>query len=136
MIKQIFVNLSVKNLDKTKEFWQKLGFTFNPQFTDQNAGALVLGENIFVMLLTEEFFKKFTQKEIVDATKATEVNNAISVGSKQEVDDLVNNAIAAGGMEFKEPQEGTADWMYGRAFQDLDGHQWEVLYMDITKMPK
>lgn len=133
MIKQIFVNLPVKDLEKTKEFWLKLGFTFNPQFTDEKAAALVMGENIFAMLLTEPFFKTFIKKEIADSSKTTEVINAVSVESREKVDELVNKAIEAGATSYKDPDD--YGWMYSKAFQDLDGHLWEVLWMDITKAP-
>ena len=131
---KIFVNLPVKDLDKTIEFFTKLGFKFNPQFTDKNATCMIIGENIFAMLLLEEFFKKFIKKEIADATIITEVINAITVNSKQEVDEMIDKAIEAGAIEPREPQDH--GWMYGRSFQDIDGHLWEVFYMDEKNMPK
>lgn len=133
MIKQIFVNLPVKDLEKTKEFWLKLGFTFNPQFTDEKAAALVLGDNIFAMLITEPFFKTFIKKEIADSSKTTEVINAVSVESREKVDELVNKAIEAGATSYRDPDD--YGWMYNKSFQDLDGHLWEVLYIDIAKAP-
>ena len=132
-VKKIFVNLPVKDLDKTIEFFTKLGFKFNPQFTDKNATCMIIGENIFAMLLLEEFFKKFIKKEIADATIITEVINAITVNSKQEVDEMIDKAIEAGAIEPREPQDH--GWMYGRSFQDIDGHLWEVAYnplIDLT----
>lgn len=135
MVKQIFVNLPIKDLEKTKEFWIKLGFSFNPQFTDDKAGALMLGENIFAMLITEPFFKTFiAQKEIADSDKFSEVINAVSVETKEAVDELVDKALEAGANKYKEADN--YGWMYSRAFQDLDGHLWEVLYMDLSKFPK
>ena len=128
MASKIFVNLPVKDLEKTKEFFGKLGYTFNPQFTDENAACLVINENIFAMLLVESFFKTFTSKELVDAKKSTEVLVALSVDSRKEVDELVNKAIAAGGKEVREAQEYR--FMYGRDFEDLDGHIWEIFWMD------
>jgi uncharacterized protein len=133
MIKQIFVNLAVKDLEKTKAFWAALGFTFNPQFTDQNAAALVLGDNIFAMLLKEEFFKTFTKKSIADTATTIETINAISVDSREEVDAIFTKAIAAGGKEAR-PQDDYG-WMYNRPFEDIDGHVWEIVTMDMSKMP-
>ena len=134
MIKQIFVNLPVKDLEKTKEFWIKLGFSFNPQFTDDKAASLVLGDNIFVMLITEPFFKTFiAKKEIADSSTVTEAIQAVSVESKEKVDELVDGAVAAGATKYKETDD--YGWMYSRSFQDLDGHLWEILYIDITKVP-
>lgn len=133
-IKQIFVNLPVKDLDKTVEFFTKLGFTFNPDFTDENATCMLIGENIFAMLLTEKYFSTFTKKPLADAKTTTEVINAFSLGSKQEVDDIIEKAIAAGGKQYKETEDH--GWMYGRNFEDLDGHQWEFFFMDMSAMPK
>jgi uncharacterized protein len=131
---KIFVNLPVKDLDKSKEFFTSLGFTFNPQFTDDKAACLVIGENIFAMLLREEFFKTFTNKEIADARKTTEALIAIDAASRQEVDDLVKKAAQAGGSIYRNPEDH--GWMYGHSFADLDGHQWEVLYMDAAALPQ
>jgi predicted lactoylglutathione lyase len=133
MVKQIFVNLPVKDLAKTKEFWTSLEFTFNPQFTDENAAALVLGENIFAMLLLPNFFTRFTKKELADPTKIIETINALGVESREEVDKIFNAAIAAGGKETRPADD--YGWMYSRSFEDLDGHQWEFAYMDISKAP-
>ncbi|MBI5227267.1 VOC family protein [Candidatus Micrarchaeota archaeon] len=135
MGKQIFVNLPIKDLNKTVEFFTKLGFKFNPQFTDQNATCMIIDENIYAMLLVEKFFKSFIMnKEITDAKKSTEVLIAISVESRLEVDEMIKKVLSAGGKEFREPQD--YGWMYGRAFEDLDGHVWEVFYADESKMPK
>lgn len=133
MLTNIFVNLPVKDLPKSKEFWEKLGFSFNPQFTDDTAGALVLGTNLFAMLLTHDKFSQFTKKEIGDATKITEVINALSVEAKEEVDQILEKVIAAGGVEG---QKQELDFMYSRAFQDLDGHMWEILWMDPNFIQK
>ena len=132
MAKQIFVNLPVKDLNKAKEFFSKLGFTFNEQFTDENSACLVIGENIFAMLLVEKFFLSFTKKEINNALESSEVIFAISVESRQEVDEMINNVIKAGGIEPRESQDH--GWMYGRSFQDIDGHLWKVFFMDETAM--
>ena len=134
MAKQIFVNLPVKYLNKSIAFFTKLGFKFNPQFTDENATCMIIEENIFAMLLVEKFFKTFIKKEIADAKKSTEVLVALAVESREKVDELVSKVIKAGGKEPREPQDH--GWMYGRAFEDLDGHIWEVFYMDESKMPR
>jgi predicted lactoylglutathione lyase len=126
--KQIFVNLPVKDLGKTIEFFKKLGFEFNPQFTYENDTCMVVNDNIFVMLLVEKFFKTFTQKEICDTTKNTEVITALSTESREKVDQMLENVIKAGGKESRKPQDH--GWMYGRSFEDLDGHLWEIIYMD------
>jgi len=128
MANQIFVNLPVKDLGKTIEFFKKLGFEFNPQFTDENATCMVVNDNIFVMLLVEKFFKTFTQKEICDTTKNTEVIIALSTESREKVDQMLENVIKAGGKESRKPQDH--GWMYGRSFEDLNGHLWEIIYMD------
>lgn len=133
MVKQIFVNLPVKDLDKTIEFFTKLGFKFNPKFTDQNATCMIVSDNIFAMLLVEKFFKTFIKKEICDAKKSTEVLLALAVESRDEVDEMMTDAIKAGGSESRAPQDH--GWMYGRSFEDINGHIWEVFYMDESKMP-
>jgi predicted lactoylglutathione lyase len=129
MATNIFVNLPVKDLDKTKQFFTKLGYTFNQQFTDEKAACLVISENIYGMLITEPFFKTFIPgREISDTTKTKEVLVALSSDSKQQVDDLVNKAIDAGGKKFRDPEDH--GFMYTRSFEDLDGHVWEVIWMD------
>ena len=133
MAKQIFLNLSVKDLQKTIHFFTTLGFTFNPQFTDKNATCMIIGENIFAMLLVEPFFKTFIKKEIGDAKINTEVILGITAESRMEVDEILQKALKAGGREPREAQDH--GWMYGRSFEDLDGHIWEVFYMDLPKMP-
>jgi predicted lactoylglutathione lyase len=131
--KQIFVNLPVKDLKRSIDFFTALGFTFNPQFTDDNATCMIIGENIYAMLLVESFFKTFTKKQISEASKATEVLTAISVESWEKVDEIANRALASGGSFNKDPQDH--GWMYSRSFQDPDGHIWELLYMDESKIP-
>ena len=128
MTTKIFVNLPVKNLNKTIEFFTKLGFKFNPQFTDENATCMIVCEDIFVMFLVEKFFKTFTKKEICDTSKNTEVIVALSVEGREKVDKMINKAIEAGGRESREPQDH--GWMYGRSFEDINGHLWEIIYMD------
>lgn len=134
MATQIYVNLPVKDLNKSIEFFTRLGFKFNPQFTDENATCMIVNESIFVMLLVEKFFKTFTKKEICDAEKSTEVLLAVTQESREKVDNLVSNAVKAGGTTYSEPQDH--GWMYQRAFADLDGHQWEIFFMDVSKMPQ
>lgn len=128
MATKIFVNLPVKDLNRSVTFFTKLGFSFNPQFTNENATCMIISENIFVMLLEEPFFKTFTKKEIADATKSTEVIVCLSAESKDKVDEMVNKAIAAGGTAPNEKQDH--GFMYGHGFQDLDGHLWELSWMD------
>jgi uncharacterized protein len=128
MPRQIFVNLPVKDLNKSIEFFTHLGFTFNPQFTDENATCMIVGENIFAMLLVEKFFKTFTPKEICDTSKNTEVLVALSFESRAAVDALVAKAIASGGSTYKEPID--MGFMYQHGFQDLDGHLWEIFFME------
>ena len=125
---KIFVNLPVRNLDTSMEFFTKLGFNFNPQFTDETAACMIVTEDIFVMLLTEAKFKTFTPKEICDATKNTEVLVCLSFESRERVDEMVRKAVGAGGTTYNEPQD--YGFMYGHGFQDLDGHIWEVIYME------
>lgn len=134
MVKQIFVNLPVHDLQATMEFFGKLGFVFNEQFTDENAACMVIGENLYVMLLTEAFFQTFITKEIADTNKVTEVLNALSVESREEVDEMMDKAVEAGATESREPQD--QGFMYSRAFEDLDGHIWEVFYMDMSQAPQ
>lgn len=134
MVTQIYVNLAVKDLDKSKAFFTSLGFSINPQFTDENGACLVLGENINAMLLAEPFFKTFTKKDLCDAKKNTEVLIALNVDSREKVDEMVKAAVDAGGSPYAEPMDH--GWMYWHCFADLDGHQWEIVYMDMSRMPK
>lgn len=135
MATQIYVNLPVRNLDKTIEFFTALGFTFNPQFSNENATCMIIGENIFAMLLVESFFRTFTSKEICDTSKSTEVLICLSRESRADVDAIVRNAIAAGGKAPRPSQDH--GFMYQHVFEDIDGHTWEVVYMDpITAGPQ
>ncbi|MEA5504022.1 VOC family protein [Halotia wernerae UHCC 0503] len=127
MSTQIFVNLPVKNLNQSIEFFTQLGFKFNAQFTDETATCMIVSENIFVMLLTHEKFKTFTPKEICDATKSTEVLVCLSSDSREQVDEMVRKAVAAGGTTHNQPQD--YGFMYEHGFADLDGHIWEIMYM-------
>jgi predicted lactoylglutathione lyase len=128
MTTEIFVNLPVKDLNKSIEFFTQLGFKFNPQFTDETATCMIVADHVFVMLLTHDKFKMFTPKEICDATKSTEVLVCLSCDSRAQVDEMVRKAVAAGGTTYDEPQDH--GFMYGHGFQDLDGHIWEIIYME------
>ncbi|WP_037677518.1 VOC family protein [Streptomyces griseus] len=124
----IFVNLPVNDLDASKKFFTELGYALNPQFSDENAASVVISDTIVAMLLTKPFYATFTGKEIADATKTSEVLICLSAESREKVDELVEKAVAAGGTASDKVQE--MDFMYGRAFDDLDGHTWEVVWMD------
>ena len=134
MATQMFVNLPVKDLARSKEFFAKLGFTFNPQFTDDDAACMVVSDQNFVMLLTEAYFKQFTPKAISDARKSTEVLVALSRETREAVTDIVAQAVAAGGSTYAEPKDH--GFMYQHGFQDPDGHMWEVFYMDPKGIPQ
>jgi predicted lactoylglutathione lyase len=134
MTKAIFVNLPVRDLGKSIDFFKKMGFAFNPQFTDENATCMIIGENIFAMLLVEKFFKTFTKKDICDTAKDTEVIVALAAESREKVDQLMVKALAAGGIEPRPAQDH--GWMYNRNFQDIDGHLWEILWMDESAVSK
>ncbi|MFO1340702.1 MAG: VOC family protein [Burkholderiaceae bacterium] len=124
---QIFVNLPVKNVERTRAFFSALGYQFNPQFSNDSALCMVVSDTIHVMLLAEPFFQSFTAKPIADATKSTEVLVCLSCDSRAEVDGLVAKALAAGGSAPRAPQDH--GFMYGHGFEDLDGHIWELVHM-------
>lgn len=126
----IYVNVPVKDLEASKRFYGELGFELNPRFSDENAAGLEISEGVYVMLLTEDFFRGFITDEIADTESTTEVINCISADSKAEVDDLVEKALAAGGAAHK-PIMGEGP-MYAGSFKDPDGHVWEVLYMEVS----
>ncbi len=128
MISKIFVNLPVRDLKRSVEFFTKLGFTFDQRFTNEEATCMIVSEDIFVMLLTEAKFKTFTPNPICDARKATEVLVCLSMESRAAVDDRVREAVAAGANTYSEPQD--YGFMYSHGFQDLDGHIWELVYME------
>jgi predicted lactoylglutathione lyase len=125
---KIFVNLPVKDLTASMGFFEKLGFAFNRQFTDETAACMVISDDIYTMLLTETKFKEFTKKQIADATKTTEVLTWLSFDSKDKVNSLVDTALKAGATEAREPMD--YGFMFGRSFNDLDGHIWEIIWMD------
>ena len=128
MASKIFVNLPVKNLHRSIEFFTKLGFAFNQQFTDETATCMIVTDDIFVMLLTEQKFKAFTPKEICDTKQYTEVLVCLSLESRAKVDEMVRKAVAVGGTTYNEAVDH--GFMYGHGFQDLDGHLWELIYME------
>ena len=125
---QIFVNLPVKSLERSVGFFKQLGYSFDPKFTDENATCMVVGDNIFVMLLVEPFFQTFTSKPIANARTATEAIICIALDSRAAVDSLADKALAAGGFPSSETKDN--GFMYQRGYQDLDGHLWEVIHMD------
>ena len=127
MASQIFVNLPVKDLDRSVRFFTNLGFTFNPTFTDETATCMIVADNIFVMLLTEAKFREFTPKPICDATRATEVLVCLALGSRAEVEHMVAKAVTGGGTTYREPQDH--GFMFQHFFQDPDGHIWELVHM-------
>jgi predicted lactoylglutathione lyase len=135
MMKEFWVNLPVKDVKKTKEFFTKLGFSLNPRFSnsDEMAGLIIGDKNAIVNFFPESTFKSFTSNEIANTKQAAEVLLSIDAESREEVDEMVKKAIAAGGTISSEP--GGQGWMYGCVFADLDGHRWNVLYMDMSKMP-
>jgi uncharacterized protein len=134
MAREIFVNLPIKNMERSKVFFGALGFTFNPQFTNEQGACMVIEDgSIYAMLLVEPFFQSFTKKPVADASKSTEVLICLSCASRAEVDDLVKKAIAAGGSAPNAPQDH--GFMYGHGFQDPDGHLWELMYMDPNAAP-
>ena len=123
MKRQIFLNLPVKNLDKTVEFFARLGFSFKPEFTDENSTCMIIGESIFAMLLVEKFFKNFIpDKKVCNAHKDTEALMGITAESRDGVDNMIEKAVAAGGKEYRKAQDH--GWMYGRAFEDIDGNSF------------
>ena len=134
MPRQIFVNLPIKNMERSQAFFRALGFDFNPQFTNEQGACMVVEEgSIHVMLLVESFFQTFTKKPIADATRTTEVLNCLSCESREEVDALVKKALAAGGTAPNPPQDH--GFMYAHGFTDLDGHIWELVWMDPNAAP-
>jgi predicted lactoylglutathione lyase len=130
MSTKIFVNLPVKDLERSKEFFIKLGYSFEPRFSDENAACLVISDHIYAMLLIEPFFANFTKKRIADADATAETIVALSADSREQVDELVDRALASGGRPAMDPMADRS--MYVRSFLDPDGHQWEVFHMDLS----
>jgi predicted lactoylglutathione lyase len=133
MATQIFVNLPVKDLKRSVEFFTKLGYAFNPQFTDENATCMIVDDNIFVMLLVEPYFASFTNKPVSDAKKSTEVLVCLSAESRAKVDDLVVKAVAAGGTAPRAAQDHRFMDLHG--FEHLDGHVWELVQLHPGSTP-
>lgn len=132
-INQIYVNLPVKDVQKTREFWTKLGFSINEQFSDEKAICVIMKQDhIYTMFLKEEFFQTFTDRPIAKGD-TTQTLLAISVNSREEVDEMVKTATENGGSKYNEPRD--YGWMYQKTFSDLDGHQWEVLFSDLSQLP-
>lgn len=136
MENNLWINLPVKDISKSNAFFTELGFILNPEFSSKDASTFIVGDNKVVVMLSEEpAFKGFAQSEIADTSKGTEVLFSIGASNHKEVDEMATKAVKAGGKVFAEP--GAKDgWMYGCGFSDLDGHRWNSLYMDMSKMPK
>ncbi len=133
MATKIFINLPVKDLNRSISFFTDLGFSFNPQFTNEKGTCLIIGENINAMLLVEEFYATFTNKEICNAQTTSEVLLSISLENREIVDEIMAKVVIAGGTEYTETKD--YGWMYQRTFLDLDGHHWEIFYMDENQIP-
>jgi predicted lactoylglutathione lyase len=131
---KVFINLPVENLVKSIAFFQNLGFSFNPQFTDEKAGCMIVSESIFVMLLTENYFKSFIDTEVCNAHRETEVLIALDASSADEVKKFISKAESIGGRIYTEPKDH--GFMYQHSFADLDGHKWEIAYVDISQFPQ
>ena len=134
MSTQIFVNLPCHDLPRSRAFFEAIGYQNNPQFTDDKAACMVVSEEAYFMLLTEPFFKTFTKREVCDTSKSTEGLFCVSCSSRAEVDELVKTALAAGGAPAMDPQDH--GFMYGWSFYDIDGHHWEVVWMDPAVIAK
>jgi hypothetical protein len=134
MATQIFINLPIRDLKKSTAFYETIGFKKNPQFSDDTSSCMVLSDTIFVMLLTYDKFKQFTSKAIIDAKQTAGVLNSISINSSGELNAFVDKALKAGGNEYRAPQD--LGFMQLRCFEDLDGHNWEAFYMDMSKFPQ
>ncbi|WP_326754968.1 VOC family protein [Streptomyces hirsutus] len=128
----IFVNLAADDLDASKKFFTALGYKLDEQFSDENTASVVIGDTVIVMLHTKQRYAEFTKKEIADSTRTSEVLLALSSESREKVDELVEKALAAGGSVSGETQD--QGFMYGRAFDDLDGHTWEIVWMDPSAL--
>jgi predicted lactoylglutathione lyase len=131
---KIYINLAVKDLKRAISFFNELGFSTNLKFTNEKGACIAIGKNINVMLLVEEFYKTFTDKQICDSNTTSEVLISISVPTREDVDGIIEKAVKAGGTDYKRTQD--FEWMYQRTFLDLDGHHWEVFFMDETQIPE
>jgi predicted lactoylglutathione lyase len=132
MATKIYVNLPVKDLQRSARFFKAIGFGFNPQLSDETAACMMISDDIFAMLLTEAKFREIARRPVADTTKMTEVLTCLSVESRARVNKLVDKALAQGGREVREPEDHGS--MFGRSFSDLDGHIWEIIYMDQSAM--
>lgn len=132
--RKLFVNLAVDDLDRSVEFFTGLGFSFDERFTDETATCMLIGEDAYSMLLVKSKFGEFAKKGIADADAATEAILAITADSREEVDDFVEKALATGGSPANDPYD--MGWMYGKSFNDPDGHQWEIFWMDPVAAEK
>jgi predicted lactoylglutathione lyase len=130
MHRKLFVNIAVEDLDRSVHFFTTLGFEFDERFTDETATCMLVGEDAYVMLLERARFQDFTKKDIADSTKQTEAILAIEADSRTRVDEFADKALANGGSPAADPMD--MGWMYGRSFQDPDGHHWEVFWMDMA----
>lgn len=128
---KVFINLPVKDLARSMDFFQNLGFSFNPQFSDEKAGCMVVSDSIFVMLLTETYFKTFIDTEVCNAHRSTEVLIALDAASADEVKQFINKAKSLGGKLYAEAKDH--GFMYQHSFADLDGHKWEMAYVDMNQ---
>lgn len=137
MTKELWINLPVKDVKKSKEFFISIGFSLNTKYgnSDQSASLMIGSKNIIVMLFSESIFKGFTQNNLTDTKQSTEVLFSFDAESREEVNEIAKKVKNAGAIVFSEPAENQG-WMYGCAFTDLDGHRWNVLHMDMSKMPK
>ena len=133
MPRNLYVNLPVKDLERTVDFFTALGFAFNPMFTDENATCMIVNDGTSVMLLVESYFATFTKKPLADAHAVTETLLALSLDSRAEVDDFIAKALAKGAVEYAEPKD--LGFMYQRGIADLDGHQWDFFFMDESQFP-
>lgn len=131
-INQIYINLPVKDIQKTKEFWTNVGFPINEQISDERAACIVMGDNMYVMFLTEEYFQTFSEKPTPKGD-TTQVLVAVGLNSREEVDQVVNAAVANGAYQHEEPQDH--GWMYQNSFWDINGHGWNVIFADASKIP-
>ena|ERR1700744_3051892 len=134
MATKVFINLPVKDLSKSMEFFKNLGFSFNPQFTDEKAGCMVISDSIFVMLLTNTYFKTFIDTEVCNAHQSTEVLIALDAASADEVKQFINKAESLGGRIYAEAKDH--GFMYQHSFADLDGHKWEMAYVNMSQFPQ
>jgi predicted lactoylglutathione lyase len=130
---KIFLNLAVKDLNRAISFFNELGFSTNPKFTNDKGACIVISESIFIMLLVKEFYQTFTKKQICDSTTTSEALMALSVETREQVDEMMEKAIKAGGTDYQQSQD--YGWMYQRTFLDVDGHHWEVFFMDESQIP-